>query len=62
MKLLSYRRDNIRSIGLLLGKKVLDLKQSINNNIGGTFLDIPKDSVTDRIDFLIFGDYILRET
>jgi 2-keto-4-pentenoate hydratase/2-oxohepta-3-ene-1,7-dioic acid hydratase in catechol pathway len=62
MKLLSYRKDDVRSIGLLLGKKVLDLKHTINNNIGGTFLDLPKDSVTDMIDFLNFGDYTLSET
>jgi hypothetical protein len=62
MKLLSYRKGNVRSIGLLLGKKILDLKQSIKKNIGGRFQNLPKDSVYDMTDFLAIGEYALGET
>ena len=35
MKLLSYRRQGVPSIGALIGSNILDLREVARNNVGG---------------------------
>jgi 2-keto-4-pentenoate hydratase/2-oxohepta-3-ene-1,7-dioic acid hydratase in catechol pathway len=61
MKLLSYRRDGDESIGVLVGARVLDLKEASKKHYGGAFTDKSEKSLTDMISFLNLGEYGLGE-
>ena len=61
MKLLSYRRQGVSSIGALIGSSVLDLREAVKNNVGGAFTDLPIDGVSDMISFLGLGEEGLNE-
>ncbi len=61
MKLLSYRRQGVPSIGSLIGSSVLDLREAARNNVGGAFTDLSMDGVSDMISFLGLGEDGLGE-
>ena len=61
MKLLSYRRQGVSSIGALIGSSVLDLREAAKNNVGGGFTGLPIDGVSDMISFLGLGEEGLNE-
>jgi len=61
MKLLSYRRDGVESIGVLAGDRILDLQEASKKHYGGAFEDIPGNGLTDMISFLQLGEYGLGE-
>jgi 2-keto-4-pentenoate hydratase/2-oxohepta-3-ene-1,7-dioic acid hydratase in catechol pathway len=56
MKLLSYRRRGISSIGVLVGSSVLDLREVARNNVGGAFAKLSLDGVSDMVSFLGLGE------
>ncbi len=61
MKLLSYRRQGVSSIGVVIGSNVLDLREAAKNHIGGAFTDITMDKISDMISFLSLGEDGIRE-
>ena len=61
MKLLSYRRDGVESIGVQVGARVLDLKKASTMHYGGSFSDTSGNRLTDMISFLDLGEYGLGE-
>ena len=61
MKLLSYRRQGVPSIGALIGSSVLDLREATRNKLGGAFTDLSMDGVYDMISFLGLGEDGLGE-
>jgi 2-keto-4-pentenoate hydratase/2-oxohepta-3-ene-1,7-dioic acid hydratase in catechol pathway len=61
MKLLSYRKKEVSSIGALIGYNVLDFKEASKNKLGGAFTDLSIDGVSDMISFLELGEGGLRE-
>ncbi len=56
MKLLSYRRQGVPSIGALIGSNILDLREAARNNVGGAFTGFPIDGFSDMISFLGLGE------
>ena len=56
MKLLSYRRLGVPSIGALIWSSVLDLREAARNNIGGAFADLSMGVFSDMISFLGLGE------
>jgi 2-keto-4-pentenoate hydratase/2-oxohepta-3-ene-1,7-dioic acid hydratase in catechol pathway len=60
MKLLSYRRDGVESIGVLVGARVLDLKEASTKHYGGAFTDTSGKDLMGMISFLNLGEYGLR--
>jgi 2-keto-4-pentenoate hydratase/2-oxohepta-3-ene-1,7-dioic acid hydratase in catechol pathway len=61
MKLLSYQRQGVSSIGVIIGSNVLDLREAAKNNVGEAFMDITMDEVSDMISFLNMGEDGLQE-
>jgi 2-keto-4-pentenoate hydratase/2-oxohepta-3-ene-1,7-dioic acid hydratase in catechol pathway len=61
MKLLSYRRQGVSSIGVVIGYNVLDLREAAKNHIGGAFTDVTMDKISDMISFLSLGEDGIRE-
>ena len=61
MKLLSYRRQGVSSIGVVIGSTVLDLREAAKNHVGGAFTGITMDKISDMISFLSLGEDGIRE-
>jgi 2-keto-4-pentenoate hydratase/2-oxohepta-3-ene-1,7-dioic acid hydratase in catechol pathway len=61
MKLLSYRRQGVSSIGVVIGSNVLDLREAVKNHIGGAFTSITLDKISDMISFLSLGEDGIHE-
>jgi hypothetical protein len=61
MKLLSYRRDGVESIGVLVGARVLDLGEASTKYYDGSFTDLYEKRLTDMLSFLNLEEYGLRE-
>ena len=61
MKLLSYRRQEVSRIGILIGSSILDINEAAKKNMGEAFRDITMDGVSDMISFLSLGEEGLIE-
>jgi 2-keto-4-pentenoate hydratase/2-oxohepta-3-ene-1,7-dioic acid hydratase in catechol pathway len=52
MKLLTFATEKVHSIGVLLGKEILDLNEAFNSNLGGSFGDCEGPFTLDMLSFL----------
>lgn len=55
MKLLTFRKNNVHSIGIMLGEDVLDLNSAFNSDLDGSFIDRKERINLDMLSLLDLG-------